>query len=199
MVYEGGYSEEKALSDIFKYIIDELKIINLGYLSRYIYANFDSPHNFYMLGSMGLTLSIGMGVSTGIEGKHSIYIIDGDGSLLMNFGALSKIKQFKSIKYILIDNGCHNSTGKQPTSSKDIDFCQIAKSCGFDRISSANNTKSIERFFANRRSEQTNEFIRVSVTPMVTKTKRVQLTPLEIKNRFVETINRNLKERSVSQ
>src|SRR5262247_4293933 len=57
-------------------------------------ANFDlwasgqRPQNFYMLGSMGLTIPIAMGVALAQPKRHAV-ALEGDGSLLMMLGCLS--------------------------------------------------------------------------------------------------------------
>jgi Thiamine pyrophosphate enzyme, C-terminal TPP binding domain len=59
-------------------------------------ANFDlwmsgqRPQNFYMLGSMGLTIPIAFGVALAQPQRH-VVALEGDGSLLMQLGCLSTI------------------------------------------------------------------------------------------------------------
>ena len=55
-------------------------------------------------------------------------IIDGDGALLMNAGVLSTIGYYspKNLYHIVLDNGSHESTGGQPTTSSSVDFTQLA-------------------------------------------------------------------------
>ncbi len=43
-----------------------LLISNIGFPSRELYAAKDRPENFYMLGSMGLASSIGLGLALGL-------------------------------------------------------------------------------------------------------------------------------------
>ena len=78
-------------SDVIREIatLDGLIISNIGHPSRELYAQQDSARNFYMLGSMGLASSVGLGMAC--SQKKRVYVIDGDGALLMNMGSLATI------------------------------------------------------------------------------------------------------------
>ena len=56
----------------------------------------------------------------------------------MHMGALATIGQSEvaNFKHILINNGCHDSVGGQPTAglSDTFDFLGIAKSCGYKTV-----------------------------------------------------------------
>ena len=58
----------------------------------------------------------------------------------MHMGALATIGQsdVPNFKHILINNGCHDSVGGQPTSgaSESFDFLGVARSCGYKAVSS---------------------------------------------------------------
>ena len=63
-------------------IQEELVVCNIGLPSQELYKINDRPNYFYMLGSMGLASSIGLGLSLAVD--KNIISIDGDGSVLMN-------------------------------------------------------------------------------------------------------------------
>src|SRR5256885_1636393 len=48
------------------------------------------PENFYMLGSMGLSVPIALGVALA-QPERRVIALEGDGSLLMNLGCLSTV------------------------------------------------------------------------------------------------------------
>src|SRR3979409_2686186 len=48
------------------------------------------PQNFYMLGSMGLAIPIGLGVAIAQPARH-VVALEGDGSLLMQLGCLATV------------------------------------------------------------------------------------------------------------
>jgi len=68
---------------------DGLIVANLGFPARELYSVHDRSGNFYMLGSMGLASSIGLGLA--VSQSRPVYVIDGDGALLMNLGSLATI------------------------------------------------------------------------------------------------------------
>ena len=76
-------ARREAIRDIMRDIEDELIVCNIGFPSRELYDIKDRNENFYMIGSMGLASSIGLGLALARPDKD-IVVIDGDGSLLMN-------------------------------------------------------------------------------------------------------------------
>ena len=76
----------EAIKDIMENIDEELVICNIGFPSRELYEIDDRSKNFYMIGSMGLASSIGLGLALA-HPYDDIVVIDGDGSLLMNMGS----------------------------------------------------------------------------------------------------------------
>ena len=125
-------ARREAITDIMNYIEDELIVCNIGFPSRELYDIKDRKENFYMIGSMGLASSIGLGLALAKPNKH-VVVIDGDGSLLMNMGSLVTVfaNNPSNLTWIVIDNGAYGSTGNQDTYAQDIDLVDIAKSVGF--------------------------------------------------------------------
>lgn len=105
----------EAIKRIMETIRDEPVVCNLGHPSQELFMIKDRPQNFYMLGSMGLVSSIGLGLALSTDQK--VVVLDGDGSLLMNLGALATIgtNQPTNLILMVIDNGAYGSTGFQPT------------------------------------------------------------------------------------
>ena len=58
---------------------EKLVICNIGLPSQELYKIDDQPNYFYMLGSMGLASSIGLGLSLAVD--KNVISIDGDGSV----------------------------------------------------------------------------------------------------------------------
>ena len=110
---------------------DWLIVANIGYPSRELYASADRPGNFYMLGSMGLASSIGLGLA--VCQQRPVCAIDGDGSVLMNLGALATIAHEAPAHFtlVIVDNRAYGSTGNQPThTARGTDLAGIARSAG---------------------------------------------------------------------
>ena len=100
-------------SDVLKTLIplisNELVVTNIGLPSQEMHLLDDQPTNFYMLGTMGLASSIGLGLAMAQPKK--VIAIDGDGSVLMNLGTLPTIanNQVPNFILLIIDNGSYGS------------------------------------------------------------------------------------------
>ena len=79
-----------ALEDIISLLDDQPVVHANGYICRESFQVKDRPENFYMIGSMGLASSIGLGVALSLP-KKKVIVIDGDGNVLMSMGALAMI------------------------------------------------------------------------------------------------------------
>ena len=123
-----------AISKITQELDDELVICNIGFPSRELYQVKDSKTHFYMLGSMGMASSIGLGLAMSVDRK--VVVFDGDGSVLMNMGSLVTTYNQKPENLILVvlDNECYGSTGCQTTYASNLDLGKVAEAVGFERI-----------------------------------------------------------------
>ncbi len=123
------------LREIAPILRDQLVICNIGLPSQELHMIDDQPTNFYMLGTMGLSSSIGLGVA--LAQDKTVISIDGDGSVLTNFGTLPTIANNVADNYILliIDNGSYGSTGDQPTyAGQNTSLSAVAKACGCENV-----------------------------------------------------------------
>jgi len=75
----------EAITMILGQIRDELVVAANGWISRETCAAHDRAENFYMLGSMGLASSIGLGLALA-QPERRVVVFDGDGNLLMALG-----------------------------------------------------------------------------------------------------------------
>ena len=123
------------LRDIAPILRDHLVVCNIGLPSQELHMIDDQPSNFYMLGTMGLSSSIGLGVALAQE--KTVISIDGDGSILTNLGTLPTIANNVADNFILliIDNGSYGSTGDQPTyAGKKTKLENVASACGCENV-----------------------------------------------------------------
>ena len=151
-------NRKEAIKIISKRIGDDPIIAANGFISRDLFDICDKRSNFYMIGSMGLASSIGLGVAI-LNPKKRIFIFDGDGNILMNLGSLTTIGSVmpKNLLHIVFDNSSHESTGGQPTQSKKIDISKIAKTTNYTTYS-VNTKKSLKEFYKilmKKKSEMT--------------------------------------------
>lgn len=125
---------------------DALLVGNIGFPSRELCAVHDHPSNFYMLGSMGLASSIGLGLALARPDRRVI-ALDGDGAVLMNLGSLATIADQHPGNYLLIiiDNGCYGSTGCQPTcTSRKADLARIAVGAGVSEVATVSEPEELQ-------------------------------------------------------
>ncbi len=123
------------IRDIASILRDQLVVCNIGLPSQELHMIDDQASTFYMLGTMGLSSSIGLGVA--LAQDKTVISIDGDGSVLTNFGTLPTIANNVADNFILliIDNGSYGSTGDQPTyAGKKTSLTAVARACGCENV-----------------------------------------------------------------
>lgn len=173
----------KAIYEIMEYIEEELVICNIGFPSRELYEIDDRQRNFYMIGSMGLASSIGLGLALA-KPYEDIVVIDGDGSLLMNMGSLVTVFANNpcNLTWIVIDNGVYGSTGNQDTYAQDLDLVDIAKSVGFENAYDFNDINLGEVIDSDETS-----FIVYKTEAGNSNAPIIDLDPITIKERFMSS------------
>jgi sulfopyruvate decarboxylase subunit beta len=177
----------EVLKVLSKYLSGRIVVCNLGVPSKELYHVKHQKTNFYMLGSMGLASSIGLGIAYFTQ--REVAVIDGDGSLLMNLGSLSTVAVVKpkNLTILAIDNGVHGSTGNQPTAtSYGTDLELIAKGAGFDKTYKAATEPQILSVIKSLRKGP--NFVHILAKPGNAKVPNVPLTPSEIKKNVMEAI-----------
>ena len=143
-----------AVKEIMDGIADELVITSAGTISREVFDYRDRPGNLYLMGALGCTLGVGIGLA--LNTKKAVVVIAGDGDVLMSLGTLVLMEALgmDNLKLHIIDNAHYAATGCQPTCSPYIDFRSI-----------------VDCTVWNVRAEKT-------------KAPRITLTPLQIQERF---------------
>lgn len=111
---------------------DELVVACNGMIGREVFAHRDRPENFYMIGSMGLALSIGLGIASSRADKR-VVVLDGDGNVLMGMGTLANVAAAAppNLLHVVLDNHAHGSTGGQRTVSDVVALEEVARGCGY--------------------------------------------------------------------
>lgn len=103
-----------------------------GMIGRELYTHADAARQFYMIGSMGLASSIGLGLALA-QPSRTVVIFDGDGNVLMNLGTLGSIAAagVSNLYHVVFDNHAHGSTGGQKTISDRVSLDAIARAAGY--------------------------------------------------------------------
>src|SRR5438067_1476399 len=91
-------------------------VASLGHPAYDLFVAGDRPQNFYTWGSMGIASSLGLGLALA-KPDRPIFVVDGDGSLLMNLGSLATIGllQPANLVVVVMDNEAYATTGGQLT------------------------------------------------------------------------------------
>jgi thiamine pyrophosphate-dependent acetolactate synthase large subunit-like protein len=91
-------------------------VASLGHPAYDLFVAGDRRQNFYTWGSMGLASSIGLGLAIARPDLR-VFVLDGDGSLLMNLGSLATIGllQPPNLVIVVMDNEEYATTGGQRT------------------------------------------------------------------------------------
>ncbi len=165
---------------------DDIIISNLGIPSKELYEIKDRELNFYMTGSMGLVSSIGLGIA--LVQKRHVFVIDGDGSLLMNPNALAGIAAYSpgNLTVIAIDNAACGSTGNQMTCTNSlIDLELLAKASGITDTQKAHTGEELRDALRRRVA-----FIHTIVKPFNAPCREIPLSARDIKDRFMKALRK---------
>jgi sulfopyruvate decarboxylase subunit beta len=169
--------------------IDSQPIVSAnGYISRDLFEVLDKKSNFYMIGSMGLSSSIGLGIAIK-NPKKRVYVFDGDGNILMNLGSLSTIGFLKpkNLIHFVFDNSIHESTGGQPTHTTKINIERIARATNYTVFKTRSKTR-LEKILKKIKKITGPIFILVKIEKNNEVSKRVLMKPTEIRDRFMNSL-----------
>jgi len=170
-------------------IIGNQSIISAnGFISRDLFEANDKESNFYMIGSMGLSSSIGLGIAL-MNPKKRIFIFDGDGNILMNLGSLITIGSLKpkNLVHLIFDNEVHESTGGQPTNSSNIKLEKIAYAVNYT-VFKINSKRGLQNILKKIQSISGPILILIKIEKSNRKSSRVTWKPIEIRKRFMNSL-----------
>ena len=169
---------------------DDRIIAANGFISRDLFSISDTKPAFYMIGSMGLASSIGLGIALKDTGRK-VFVFDGDGNILMNLGSLTTIGSLKpkNLIHVIFDNSVHESTGSQPTNTNFVSIEKIAKTCNYNHTFTTKTKNDFEKIL--RKIKKLNGPIMIVVKIQQSndkKSARVDYEPVEIKERFMSRL-----------
>ena len=177
----------EAVAAVMAELDDELVVNANGFIGREAFTARDREANFYMIGSMGLASSMGLGAALA-QPKKKVVILDGDGNVLMAMGTLAMIAVAapKNLVHVTIDNGVYESTGNQKTLSSKVELHKVAESSGYKNSLLVTELDQLKKAFRTALDSDGPSFILVRVEPNFDhNTGRVTHTPEEIKRRFM--------------
>ena len=164
-------------------------VASLGHPAYDLFAAGDRPQNFYTWGSMGLASSIGLGLALARPDLR-VFVLDGDGSLLMNLGSLATIGFLRPANLVLVvmDNEEYATTGGQPTpTAAGADLEAAARAMGITETVTVRTreelTDAVNRTATNRASQ-----VIVAKVSESAPTAKPLLDCVAIKRRFMESL-----------
>jgi phosphonopyruvate decarboxylase len=172
---------------------DAVALSSTGFPSRDAFAVADTP-DFYILGSMGHTFEIGLGIAEGTTRK--VVVLDGDGSALMHVGGLADFdpQRHRNLIYVVLDNACYESTGAQPTASAHVDWEKLAAAFRFDRYRTTASRDDLQTIITEALGSDGGCFIHVAIRNDDRPAPRMVsdvYTPRRIADRFMDDLNRD--------
>ncbi len=138
---------EEAIEVVFGLLPDDAACVCAnGMIGREAQRVRDRAGNFYMIGSMGLAASIGLGVAIQAPDRR-VVVLDGDGNVLMAMGSLASIAALAPTKllHVCLDNGEYESTGGQTTISRRLRLEEVARAAGYASAARATDPDALHR------------------------------------------------------
>jgi sulfopyruvate decarboxylase subunit beta len=176
----------EAIKLISEKLSNELVVCNIGFPSRELHHLKDSSTHFYMLGSMGLASSIGLGLAMSVNRK--VVVFDGDGSVLMNLGSLVTIYNQNPANLVLVvlDNECYGSTGSQCSYASSVDMWKIAEGIGFQEVFYYDDDINFNEVLV----AEGPVFVHVKIDAGNADVPIIPMEAVEIRNRFMDEIKK---------
>lgn len=182
-----GITRYRAIEKILEHVDGrDLVVSTTGMISRELFYLNDRPGNFYMIGSMGLASAVGLGLAIKVPQKR-VFVLEGDGSALMNLGTLPLIASsgVANLVHIVLDNEAYESTGGQKSISSEFDIAKSAVSFGYPSAHRVQDVEGLESalLVAKNSSQLCLVLVKCGIAP-VDGIPRVSHSPIEIRDRF---------------
>lgn len=99
-------------------------------------------NDFLNVGSMGHASSVAFGIALQ-KVNRNVVCFDGDAAAIMHMGSLTMVSKYNlpNFIHVVLNNGVHESVGGQKSAGFDINFSDIAKSCGYSVVDEIIDTK----------------------------------------------------------
>lgn len=181
----------EALQELLSRIPDEdVALFTTGMISREAFNIRDRPENFYMIGSMGLLTSLGLGLALQWPSRR-VWVVEGDGSALMSLGTFPLIATCRpnNLIHVVLDNETYESTGAQPTISATVDLAALAQAAGYASVWRVSDRVGLANALQGVVGGNALGFILAKVTGRAADTLgRVSLTPEQLTQRLAQVL-----------
>jgi sulfopyruvate decarboxylase beta subunit len=186
-------SRAQAMAALLELITDELVIICNGFPSREAHKLRDRDANFYMIGSMGATAGIGLGLALS-QPEKKVIVFDGDGNVLMSMGTLATTGALKprNFVHVVFDNEVYGSTGNQPTYSRLVALDKVANAAGYANVERVREREDIVYEFKDMLASDGPSLLLIKVNEQIEDADRVAIEPPEMTRRFKAAVEKGV-------
>ena len=183
-------SRAQAMGALLELITDQPLIICNGFPSREAHKLRDRETNFYMIGSMGATAGIGLGVALS-KPETKVIVFDGDGNVLMSMGTLATVGALKprNFVHVVFDNEVYGTTGNQPTYSRVVGLDKVAKAAGYVNVERVREREDIVYEFKDMLENDGPSLLLIKVNEQIEDADRVSIEPAEMTRRFKASLS----------
>jgi len=125
------------------------------------------PLTYYAFGAMGQGSSHGLGFALGIP-ERKVWVLDGDGSLLMNLGTLVTIGDVAptNLIHFVFENGTYEANGAHPIPGRGVfDFAGIAREAGIPNTFTFTDISKLEESLPSILAMDGPTFVNLKVVP----------------------------------
>ncbi len=157
--------------DIIRHIVraagDDAVVSTTGKASRELFEIREADgtghaRDFLTVGSMGHSSSIALGIALQ-KPERRVWVIDGDGAVLMHMGSMAVIgaNAPENLIHIVVNNGAHETVGGMPTVAGTADLPAVAKACGYKQTFRASTPDELDEALGSARRSRCLTFIEV--------------------------------------
>ena len=203
--YNLNYNNNFTLSreEVVKLVVqnsnnNDIFVSTTGKLSRELFEireDIDKNHkkDFLTVGSMGHSSMIALAIAKQ-KPNRKVYLLDGDGAVLMHLGNLAVVgaNEPKNLVHILINNAAHETVGGIPTVANKINFMALTTACGYNKAFSLSGEEELINTLNHIKTLEGPIFIEVK-TNLNSRSNlgRPTTTPTENKENFIQFLNCN--------
>tara|TARA_B100001964_G_C14106371_1_gene541735 strand:+ start:455 stop:1048 length:594 start_codon:yes stop_codon:yes gene_type:complete len=141
--------------------------------------------DFPVSGAMSKASNVALGLALA-QPDRKILCLDGDGSLLMNLGAMVTItnKAPKNLVHVLFNNNAYCVTGGQPIpGSEEVDWETMAQSAGYAKVFSFDNLEDMTNGIDEALTAEGPVFVHLLVEP------QIENTPVQFRTPAKRTVH----------
>jgi sulfopyruvate decarboxylase subunit beta len=151
----------------------------------------DSPLDFFVSGGMSYASSVGLGIALA-QPTRRVWILDGDGSLLMNLGTLVTIAEQAppNLIHFVLSNGLYEVAGRVPIPGQGkVDFPALARSSGLQKVYEYQDLIVLQDHLSRLLQESGPLFVNLVVSQGLSKSRdKVTAQPVEMVKRVAQSL-----------